>query len=266
MKETVRSAFDAAAPSFEEHRDFPAGVPEAIRSAVWVAAGAPARGRVLDLGAGTGRVGRAFVAAGDRYVGVDASLGMLQAFADLQRRSGVVSIGLAQAIGEALPFGDGVFDAVLLMQAVSEGGGWRRLLADAPRVLKTDGRLMVGRTIKPEDGVDGQLKDRFKVVLAQMGVDMDGPRPHRTDAMSWLEARAAGRTRVEATTWTSSRTPRRFLDRHQTGHRFSQLPAATREAATAEVSNWAVATFGSLDTVSPETYRFELQVFTFSKG
>ena len=43
------------------------------------------RARLLDLGAGTGRIGRPFVAAGDDYVGVDLSLGMLREFA---RRAG----------------------------------------------------------------------------------------------------------------------------------------------------------------------------------
>lgn len=70
--------YDAAAATFDRHRALPDGVPEAIRCAIL---------GVLDvmcprlLGAGTGRVGRAFVEAGDDYVGVDLSLGMLREFA-----------------------------------------------------------------------------------------------------------------------------------------------------------------------------------------
>src|ERR1041384_1715775 len=70
--------FDAAAPTFERYRSFPPGVPEAIREGVWNAAGASHDARVLDLGAGTGRIGRAFQAAGDFYVGLDSSLEMLR--------------------------------------------------------------------------------------------------------------------------------------------------------------------------------------------
>ena len=88
MKEIGNSPYDTAAPAFEDHRGMPPGVPEAIRSAIWAAVGAPDGRRVLDLGAGTGRIGRAFVAAGDAYVGVDASLGMLAAFAAQQRETG----------------------------------------------------------------------------------------------------------------------------------------------------------------------------------
>src|ERR1700733_13268556 len=73
------SAFDSAAPTFDRHRALPDGAPEAIRAAVLGAVEA-ASPRLLDLGAGTGRVGIPFVAAGDDYVGVDLSFGMLSEF------------------------------------------------------------------------------------------------------------------------------------------------------------------------------------------
>src|SRR5580700_3028941 len=64
------SAYAAAAPTFERHRGLPAGTAEAIRAAILGAIATPSP-RLLDLGAGTGRIGRAFVEAGDDYVGVD---------------------------------------------------------------------------------------------------------------------------------------------------------------------------------------------------
>src|SRR5258705_13776305 len=77
----VTSPYDAAAPSFDRHRALPDGVPEAIRATTLAAIAASPRPRLLDLGAGTGRIGRSFVAAGDDYVGVDLSVGMLRKFA-----------------------------------------------------------------------------------------------------------------------------------------------------------------------------------------
>ena len=74
-----------------------------------------ARPRVLDLGAGTGRIGWPFVAAGDDYVGVDLSFGMLREFARRSRES-MPAPRLVQADGERLPFRDATFDAVLLIQ------------------------------------------------------------------------------------------------------------------------------------------------------
>jgi predicted TPR repeat methyltransferase len=55
-------------------------LPRAVRAAVLAALATPAP-RLLELGAGTGRFGRPFVAAGDAYVGIDLSFGMLQEFA-----------------------------------------------------------------------------------------------------------------------------------------------------------------------------------------
>jgi len=105
----------------------PDGVPERIRSAVLSVAGGR-RPAVLDLGAGTGRIGLPFVAAGDNYTGVDLSFGMLREFPRRAR--------LAQCDGEALPFRDGAFDVVMLISVVGAARGWRRLLAEGRRVTR----------------------------------------------------------------------------------------------------------------------------------
>jgi hypothetical protein len=64
----LMSAYDAAAPSFDRHRALPACVSQAIRtavlgSAVLGAAAETRRPRLLDLGAGGGRIGWPFIAA-----------------------------------------------------------------------------------------------------------------------------------------------------------------------------------------------------------
>ena len=128
-----RDAFDSVAPTFERHRALPDGAPEAIRAAVLGAVDASSP-RLLDLGAGTGRIGIPFVAAGDDYVGVDLSFGMLGAFA--QRGGGGRAPRLVQADGEHLPFRDATFDAVMLIQVFGGMRGWRRLLVEARRVLR----------------------------------------------------------------------------------------------------------------------------------
>jgi ubiquinone/menaquinone biosynthesis C-methylase UbiE len=96
--------------------------------------------RVLDLGAGTVRIGAAFVAAGDDYVGVDLSLGMPREF---RRRIGAAS-RLAQANGARLPFADATFDAVLTIQVMGALDDWRPLVAEARRVLRPEGALVMG--------------------------------------------------------------------------------------------------------------------------
>jgi ubiquinone/menaquinone biosynthesis C-methylase UbiE len=252
MVQVQVSAFDVTASDFDRHRSLPDGVPEAIRSAVLGAVGTP-RPRLLDLGAGTGRIGWPFVAAGDDYVGADLSLAMLRAFR--QR----CSARLIQADGERLPFRDGAFDAVLLIQVFGSMRGWRRVLAEGQRVLRPAGALVIGRTAAPADGVDAQMKQRLAEILAEMAVARDRSDP-RDEALRFLEETASG-SRVNAAAWNAERTPRGFLDRHRTGARFAALPASIKDESLRQLAAWATTTFGSLDAAFSEPNSFELRIF-----
>ena len=124
--------------------------------------------RLLDLGAGTGRIGIPFIAARDDYVGVDLSFGMLSEF---RRRagSGARAPRLVQADGERLPFADASFDAIMLIQVFGGMRGWRRLLAEVRRVLCGAGVLVLGRTLAPPDGLDARMKAQLALLLDKIG-------------------------------------------------------------------------------------------------
>ena len=249
------SAFDAVAPDFDRGRLLPSGVAEAVRSAILASIDAPGRPRVLDLGAGTGRIGKAFVAAGDAYFGADLSFGMLREFFPYSRN-------LVQTEGEQLPFSSGTFDVVMLIHVLSGSRGRRRLLAEARRVLRPEGVLAVGQTVSPPEGIDAQLKKRLAAILEDMAVE-----PHRSkgrdEALSWLESASRRRLTVVAASWNARRTPRDFLVRHRTGARFSALPAEIQGDALERLGVWAEAAFGSLDANFAEDRRFELNMFKF---
>ncbi len=89
--------------------------------------------RVLDVGGGTGRAAKA-IAAPERTV-VDATPGML-------RR---VPPGIGRVLGSAtnLPFADGAVDAVLIVDALHHLPRHHRVLAEAFRVLRPGGCLVV---------------------------------------------------------------------------------------------------------------------------
>jgi ubiquinone/menaquinone biosynthesis C-methylase UbiE len=255
------SGYDAAAPAFERHRGLPDGVPRTIRAAVLAALEASSP-RLLDLGAGTGRFGRPFVAAGDAYVGVDLSLGMLHAFA---ARTEPGRPGLAQADGERLPFPDATFDAVLLIQVFGGMRGWRRVLGEARRVLRPSGAVILGRAVAPADGLDARLREQLALILGELGVTPD-KKNTREEAQRWLAAEAARSTRVVAATWNAERTARAFIERHRTGARFSDLPEVVKDAALARLADWAMTTLGSLDAPILEQHSFELHIFQFARG
>jgi ubiquinone/menaquinone biosynthesis C-methylase UbiE len=254
------SVYDAAAPTFERHRALPDGVPEAIRAAVLEAVDASSP-RLLDLGAGTGRIGIPFIAARDDYVGVDLSFGMLSEF---KRRAAECAPAprLVQADGERLPFADASFDAVMLIQVFGGMRGWRRLLVEARRVLRGAGVLVLGRGVAPPDGLDARMKQRLSLLLGEIGAPADRTNT-RQDAERWLEQETRA-TRLVAATWTARRTPRGFIERHRTGARFSALPAPIKEEAMRRLAGWAATAFGSLDAASSEPHGFELQLFRFS--
>jgi demethylmenaquinone methyltransferase/2-methoxy-6-polyprenyl-1,4-benzoquinol methylase len=259
------SAYDAAAPSFDHYRALPDGVPNAIHSAILATITATSPPRLLDLGAGTGRIGWPFVAAGDDYVGVDLSLGMLREFARRVDRDNRYATRLVQADGERLPFGDAMFDAVILIQITGAARDWRRLIGESRRVLRSPGALVIGQSVMPTDGLDARMKQRLASYLDRKGVASYHVNA-RDDVQHRLEAIAHRNTRLVAAAWDAERTPRGFLQRQRSGAQFSKLPDAIKADSLRTLSAWAAATFGSLDASFAEKHVFELRIFEFHDG
>jgi ubiquinone/menaquinone biosynthesis C-methylase UbiE len=255
LTDRLPAAFDRVAPTFDRHRTLPEGVAEAVRAAIV----AIAPGRHLDLGAGTGRFGLAFAAAGDGYVGVDLSAGMLRAFAHRAAGQGT-PLRLVQADGARLPFRDATFDTVMLMNVFGGLRDWRKFVTEVRRVLHPQGAVIVGQTKATPDGLDSRMKRRAREILGALGVE-DHPNK-RDDVVHWLDAHAVRRN-VTAARWSANRTPRDFIARHREGARFSRLSETLKARALRELEDWAATAFGSLDAASAEQHAFELSIFTF---
>jgi ubiquinone/menaquinone biosynthesis C-methylase UbiE len=238
-------------------------VVEAIRSAIWSVARLPDRARVLDVGAGTGRIGRAFLAAGDFYVGVDSSHAMLQEFSAKPEFRESKSCLLARAEGRQLPFQNASFDLVLLMQVLSAAGNWRDLLDECRRVLRPGGIIAVGHTRSPESGIDAQLKRQLVAILDAMLVPWHQPRESRRQALAWLESASVRHWYREAASWKVTTSAEEFLSRHRTGARFAALPLAVQQEALAKLRAWAETNFGSVSAGFDEHHSFELGIFEF---
>lgn len=263
MKPMGTSAYDTAASSFERHRALPNSVVEAIRSAIWSAARLPERARVLDVGAGTGRIGKAFLAAGDFYVGVDSSHAMLQEFSAKPEFYESKTCLLAQAEGKQLPFRNASFDLVLLMQVLSAAGDWLQLLGECRRVLGPGGTIAVGHARSPESGIDAQLKSRLAAILEEMQVPWHQPRESRRKALAWLEATSVRHWYRDAASWKVATSAEEFLSRHRTGARFAALPLSIQEEALARLRAWAETDLGSVSARCEELHSFELSIFEF---
>jgi ubiquinone/menaquinone biosynthesis C-methylase UbiE len=119
----------------------------------WLASGVP-RGRVLDLGCGTGRNLPLF-ASGVRAIGLDPCL---EALETARRRA--PGVPLVRARAEALPFRDGTFDAVvsgLVFCSVSDVAGG---LDEVRRVLNAGGVLRMLEHVRSTGRIGAWVQDR----------------------------------------------------------------------------------------------------------
>jgi len=120
--------FGAVADAYERSRP---GYPS--QAITWLVGPDPRR--VLDLGAGTGKLTRALVAAGHDVVAVDPSAPML----DMLRRN-LPAVDARKGSAEALPVADADVEVVVVAQAFH----WfdqDRALTEIARVLRPGGRL-----------------------------------------------------------------------------------------------------------------------------
>ncbi len=97
----------------------------------------PADGPLLDAGGGTGRVAVTLRDSAPQVVVADESFKMLQ---EAARKDGLQPVGTAV---ERLPFPDGAFARVLMVDALHHVADQRRTLAELWRVLAPGGLLVI---------------------------------------------------------------------------------------------------------------------------
>jgi SAM-dependent methyltransferase len=99
------------------------------------------RGRVLDVGCGTGLLATRLAGAGYDVTGVDPSEGMLEVL-----RARATEVDGVHGSGTALPFADDTFDLVLsvaVMHHIADPDEVHRALAEMVRVAKPSGRILL---------------------------------------------------------------------------------------------------------------------------
>lgn len=96
---------------------------------------------VADLGCGTGQTAAALAPFVARVVAVDGSSAMLQAAK--KRLQDFENVDVRRGELETLPFGDGVLDAATLMLVLHHVADPEKVLLEAARALKPDGRIVI---------------------------------------------------------------------------------------------------------------------------
>ncbi|MEU5674938.1 class I SAM-dependent methyltransferase [Micromonospora sp. NPDC047753] len=137
----LRSSFGAAATAYAEHR------PDYAQAAVrWALEPAPGL-RVLDLGAGTGKLSATLAAVGAEVVAVEPDPAML---AELRRA--VPTVSALPGSAEAIPLPDGSVDAVLAGNALH----WFDMTVAGPEIARVlaPGGVLAGLWNIMDDRVD----------------------------------------------------------------------------------------------------------------
>jgi ubiquinone/menaquinone biosynthesis C-methylase UbiE len=169
--------------------------------------------KIADLGCGTGAVSQALAPFVEQVIAVDESNAMLSAAR--KRLHGVENVDIRNGRLEALPLSDGDVDVALLFLVLHYVSEPARVIAEAVRVLKPGGRLLV-LDMMPHDRQDlrqtmGHLWQGFDRAMLggwMQSAGLDGfrynPLPADPDAKGPTLFAASGK-RIAAASRSSSR-------------------------------------------------------------
>jgi SAM-dependent methyltransferase len=253
--------FDRAADVYEATRGFPTGIGEKVAEAAleFIPPGA----RTLEIGVGTGRIARPLAARGVRLMGVDLSRKMM---AELKRRVTESAPELVEADATRLPLASACFDAALSVHVFHLIPDWQAALSELRRVLKPGGVYLTGYDWRPGDSPSARLFNRWRKIVGAHGFPGEVPgvrdfaeiKQFLLDSGARLEERFTGE-------WPVTRTPAQALEtiEHRTWSSTWGVPDDFFPRCLAELRDWALAEFGSLEKPVTVTHRFCWQAFYF---
>jgi len=99
------------------------------------------KGRVVELGSGTGPNFRLYPDTVTELVGVEPEDNLRAKAEEEATARGTVPVQMIDALGDRLPFEDGAFDAAVVAQVLCSVPSQADVLADLRRVVRPDGEL-----------------------------------------------------------------------------------------------------------------------------
>jgi SAM-dependent methyltransferase len=249
VSESIR--FDTAADHYDRTR---AISDEAMgRTISLLASELRDRGRVLEVGVGTGLLALRLHEAGIPVTGLDLSAPMLAKLVD--KAGGVPPFPLVLADATTMPFADGAFGAAYLRWVLHLIPEWGAALAEMMRVVRPGGVLLV--SLGAFDEVGRAIRARFSEITG-LSTDPVGLMWGNHDALD-AELEGLGlRLRVLPAIPEEEEEPLgSFLDAIEEG-RWSwtwHVPEDTRVEAVRELRPWAEERFGPLERI--ERYEVE---------
>lgn len=161
----VRRAYDFYSPIYDFlfKKIFEPGRTAAVRLL-----GNPPRGRVLEVGIGTG-LNLPFYPLGIDLVGIDLSEAMLRKAEEKVQDLRMDRVILKVMDASALDFGDDEFDAALATYVISAVPDPVAVLREMRRVIKPGGSIVILNHFRSQNSVMGHIEDALAPVCAHLG-------------------------------------------------------------------------------------------------
>ena len=171
-REPTSVAFDRAAGYYDATRGFSIEGERAITELL--SEELAGRGRVLEVGVGTGQVALPLHAAGIPIVGIDLARPMMDVL--VEKAGGSSPFPLVQADATRMPFADDTFGAAYLRWVLHLIPDWRTAVAEMARVVPPGGILLA--SLGSYGGPRAEIQERFAelagVSIDPVGLDWSG--------------------------------------------------------------------------------------------
>lgn len=186
----------------------------------------------LDIACGPGHTAFRIATQARFVIAADIAPGMIETVQRLARERGVTNVLPQFASAEALPFADGSFDLVTCRIAPHHFTDVPQFVAEAARVLKSDGRLVLEDSLAPDDPA-------LATFLEDLEKRRDHTHVHSLNRREWQAAiEDAGLAIVRETVFAKTHPFDSWLRR--TGLDESQIAAIKKDALAAPAPVHAV--------------------------
>ena len=249
-----RRRFDVQAPTFDERAGIPADAAEAIADAVMGFGPCVDGSRgVLEVGAGTGEVGRHLSTRAGRYMGLDLSRPMLEVFASKVTDGNGARV-LVEADADAdWPLRDRSVSVVFASRAAHLLAAGH-VVHEVGRVCARPGWFIVGRVER--SGIKETLRRQREAMLIDRGVPAGRSGLRRTRALleTFAAVGAIAQPARTVASWTSTTTAEEVIAAWEPMAAMAGQPvdAGTRADVLAQLRRWARQELGDLER--PQTY------------
>jgi ubiquinone/menaquinone biosynthesis C-methylase UbiE len=264
-RETHSVAFDRAA----EYYDVTRGLSDAgvVRQTELLAEELGGRGRVVEIGVGTGQVALPLHDAGIPLVGMDLSSPMLGKLLD--KCGGRSPFPLVQADATRMPFSDHAFGAAYLRWVLHLIPGWRDALEAIVRVVEPGGIVLILLGSAGKDTPQADIQRRF-AALAGISFEPAGLKWGGYDELDAAMSRFGTVRRTLPSFTEVERDGIEFFIDGIAANRYSwtwqiEDPAFLGSVA-ADVRRWAEERFGPLDQIPRAEHEVVWRAYDVAAG